>query len=326
MNKLGELENFVLSLIDRKMSINEICTLLNISYQDMYGVLSSLRMHGINITEKYYINGETRYEIARHSSLKNQYKNTIITSKDDNEFDMMLISDLHYGSYYETNELLDEIYDFCVKNNIHVILNIGDFLEGVNNLPNIRIPWDEQIYYALEKHPFDKNILEFLVLGNHDHSILKTYGQDIRKVIKNIRGDIIPLNFGKADIKIKNDKIILQHPILVKDFQNGSYKHTLIIRGHGHEPKVFLDGCNYVIYVPSLSNLNFVSCEFPGAIKMHIQMSCGNIINVELDELAFIHNKMYVTNKVSIFTGRGKDYSEKKIIENEEDCKVLKKV
>ena len=327
MKMLNEVDKLVLSLIEEKMSINDISYLLQLNYQTIYDCVAKLKMHGFNILEKYYDNGNIGYYLSKSTSLSNKYKNTIITRSDENEFDLMLLSDYHLGSFYETGKLIEEIYDYCAKRNIHIVLNLGDFVEGVVNLQNTKVPWDEQIYHALKNHPMCNDILTFMLFGNHDHSLLVNFGLDIRTVIKNMRGDIIPLGFGFSKVNIKDDEIIMEHPLGNNKNQHGSFSNKIILRGHGHESKIICDGNNYIFKLPSLSNLNFNKSNFPGASLMHLKMSKGNIIYVTLEELSIINNKIYTVNETKVFTGRGKDYSDSKIISNEEDYqKILRKV
>ena len=328
MGNLDEKARMILSLIDEGMSINQISYLLNISNKEIYYYLSLLRFNGFNVLEKYYANGDTGYELIKNAKFKDKLKNTIITEHSSNEFDLLIVSDFHLGSLYERYDLIRDIYiNYCLQNDIHIVLNIGDLVEGVVNLPNIKIPWDEQLNKALSKLPYVDNILTFLLLGNHDHNLLTTYGQNIRDAIKNIRNDIIPLGYGQANLKIKNDELILQHPLMVKEYTNGMFDRKVIIRGHGHASKIKMDGNNYIIYAPSLSDLNFHKSEYPGAIKMHIKMHLGKIQQVGIDELTYINKKLHTTSEIYFYVGAWKKLKEGEIISNEEDYpKVLKKV
>ena len=118
---------------------------------------------------------------------------------------MVLISDLHLGSLYDCIDLLKEIYDFCLKNNIHIIINAGDLIDGFMGLPEKRVYGEEQIEYLLKNYPFDPSILNFITLGNHDEDyFLKTH-QDISKILKSKRHDLVCLGYGLGKLKIKRD-------------------------------------------------------------------------------------------------------------------------
>lgn len=318
----------VLSLVEKGMSISQISYLLDLNYQEIYDYLNRLHFEGFNISRTYYANGDTSYELIKHSKFTNKNKNVLITEPEDNTIDLLVVSDFHLGSHCEDYQLINDIYyNYCIDNNIHIVLNAGDLLEGVVNLPNIKKPWDEQVYDAINNLPRINNILTFVVLGNHDHSILMNFGQNIRDVIKNYRDDIIPLGYGQAELKIKNDLIVLQHPLLVKEFKKSMYDHKVIIRGHGHSSKLRCDGNNYIIYAPSLSNLNFNKSSFPGAIRLTLKMYLGLIEEIYIENLTYFHHKLYTTSEDSIYTGNGKKFNKNIEIENEREYpKVLKKV
>ena len=163
-------EEIVLNLIYNGKSTEEIKHLLNISHQELYKILINLRKKGYNFLSKCYINGERNYEI-----IKEMYPDlgkSIITSPDDKNINLMIISDLHFGSYYEDVKLLHSIYDYCIKRNIHVLLNVGDLIEGDiknNSFNNTKIYGEKQINHALKVHPYSEDIysLEVLTVDGH---------------------------------------------------------------------------------------------------------------------------------------------------------------
>ena len=185
MYNQNELKYYILSLIRNEMTIYMISKLLDISYNEVYHYIQLLRLDGFNITEKVYANGDIRYLLNKTAKLNNQYKNTIITEPNENEIELLVTSDIHFGSNYENRYLLNSMIDYCLKNNLHIIINCGDFIDGIVNLSNIKVPWDEQIYHAILEYPEVNDIVTFLLLGNHDYSLLSNFGQDIRTFIKN---------------------------------------------------------------------------------------------------------------------------------------------
>lgn len=315
----------LIQLIDKNILISQISKIMNIPYVKIYEYLKLLKQNGYEILKTYYSNGDTKYELA--NEMFNDYTPRVITRHDEDVIDIMVYSDLHFGSFSETPKLLEKIYEYSVKKGIHIHFNVGDFIEGVNNPLNIKLPWYKQIDHALRVHPFCEDILVFLLLGNHDYSLIKNYGLNIGEVIKNTRGDIVPIGFGDGKIAIKNDWINLHHPLLDIDASlKENYSYSIILHGHSHEMKVIIDNSNYHIYAPSLSNLNFNNSHFPGAIDMKIKMRYGFIEYIELKEIAFIHNKLYITGRINLYTGRNKKFNENNIILNEEEYpKILRK-
>ena len=68
---------------------------------------------------------------------------------------------------------MDRIYNYCISNNIHIIFFGGDLVDGTFG-KNTRIDnIDEQLAYIMKKYPFDKSIINFGVLGDHDYSIFE---------------------------------------------------------------------------------------------------------------------------------------------------------
>lgn len=318
MYNQNELKMVVLSLINKEMTLSLISKLLDIDYNTIYKIIIMLKQDGFNISEKIYANGDIRYMINKNTKLNNHYKNIIITEPEENEIELLVTSDIHFGSNYENRYLLNNMIDYCLQNNLHIIINCGDFVEGIINLSNIKIPWDEQIYHAILEYPEVNDIITFLLLGNHDYSLINNFGQDIRTYIKNKRHDIIPLGYGLSNIKIKNDELILEHAITERKILHENYKNKIIMRGHGHEAKFRLDGVNYIINLPSLSDLNFNKSSFPGMLKLKLQFLKGNINNIIVEQLSIINNNVYTTGEYKVFTGRGKSYKEDTLIENEE--------
>ena len=145
----------ILELINQKKSLNEITETLNISRKKLYSILRQVKLQGYDIDRKYYYNGDIIYK-PRNTFFTYEGIN-IITNQGDTTFDALLISDLHLGSEFERIDKLNQAYDYCIKEGIHIIIICGDFIDGMygpykKHHSNIK----EQIDYALEKYPFDK--------------------------------------------------------------------------------------------------------------------------------------------------------------------------
>ncbi len=316
-----EKSRIILELIKQNKTLEEIIVYTNLPVKEIYKIIRKLIIEGHNIARRYFYDGEIEY------SLSNQQSDncTIITSNDEKDLEFMIISDLHLGSIYEMPKLLDIIYDYCTKNNIHIILNSGDLVEGEVKESSILVPPQKQLDHALRVYPLSPSILNFLLLGNHDYSLLMNYGIDILDLIKERREDIIPIGYGEGQILIKNDHIVLQHPLIYREVNHGIYDKTIIIRGHGHAPKISMDNSNLVIYAPSLSKLNLYKSNFPGAIDLKIKMKRGFIEYAFIEELSFINNCIYTTNEISLYVGHRKSFKEKNPILNEEAPRRLRK-
>lgn len=315
--------NQVLELINNDFTINEISEKLNISPKKLYYYLTLLKHQGYDWQKKYYFNGDMKYKL--NYGLLDNTDVAIITPPDLEKFDFLIISDLHLASTMERIDLLDKAYNYCIKENIHTILVVGDLIDGfIGNIPKKYETSSSQIDYAMRVYPFDKNILNFLVLGNHDYSALAYHGQNIKTVIENKRHDLIVTGFGEGKLHIKNDLIVMRHPLKIIKEQHDVYTKTLIIKGHTHHSKIWTDLNNFIIYAPTLSDINNTGL-LPSMIHMNLSFLKGYIKKVYLRNLTYLNNDFYLTHETEAYLTNGKPFKNKQAILYEEEIKVLKK-
>ena len=314
----------LLELLDKNLTINEISDILHLSRKQLYHYLMILKNQGYLLNKKYYYDGNIKYNLEHILNENNDIG--IITPPSLSKIDFLVISDIHLASSRERLDLLDEVYNYCIKNNIHSILIAGDIIDGfVGNVPRKYNTSHEQIEYAVKNYPFDKNILNFLVLGNHDYSTIALYGQDLKTVFENRRSDMIVTGYGEGKLHIKNDLIVLRHPLKFIDERNESYNKTLIIKGHTHHSKIWSDYNNFIIYAPTLSDINNNDI-LPGMIHMSLCFLNGFIQKCQLKHLTYINNKFYTTNETTVYVTNGKPFKKtQSILYEEEITKVLKK-
>lgn len=301
----------LLNLINKEYSINEISETLNLTNKELYYYLTILKNKGFEFKRKYYYTGDIVYLPCNTVNEQDKQNSVnIYTSEEDKEFKALLISDLHLCNNLERINYLDIIFNYCRKENINIIICGGDFIDGLltgsgKKKINSGI---EQIEYAIKKYPFDKNILTFTILGNHDISILEKTGQDLSKALNNYRHDIIPIGYGKGVINVKSDSIILRHKL------TSSYKvpnpeiipPALVIQGHSHGTKIKMthtDLC--MITIPTCSDI--MTQEFvPGAIKMTLYFNKGIFETGLFEELIFDNNKLKRVNEIELCLLRNK--------------------
>lgn len=66
----------------------------------------------------------------------------------------MVLSDLHFGNTEERLDLIYNAFDYCINNNIHIILCCGDFIDGTFSRGEQRISNSyEQIDYFIKNYP-----------------------------------------------------------------------------------------------------------------------------------------------------------------------------
>ena len=78
----------------------------------------------------------------------------------------------------------------------------------------------DQLAYIMKKYPFDKSIINFGVLGDHDYSIFEANSRDISLLFSNYRHDIVPLGYYIGKLNIGNDILTFYHGNKVNYTQN----------------------------------------------------------------------------------------------------------
>ena len=264
----------LIKLIEEGKTINEITTELNMTNKQILRRLNDIKMDGINYLRNYHYNGDITFNLNK--SFNNGFKNiTNIKMKKEDDFKAVVISDLHIGSELERLDLLYQVYDYCINNNIHIIINAGDLVEGMNNYHFVeKEVYLKQIDHLLREHPYDKNILNFICLGNHDTDSLRKDGINLSKMLLNNRFDLIPIGFGKGILKIKDDFIYVLHPTAGVDLTVDT--NNLILRGHSHKLKTIYENNQFTFYVPSLSDIKQVgSSNVPTFLELNIKFTNG---------------------------------------------------
>ena len=281
--------NDLIPCINSGASNEYMCKKFNLTRQELYIELSKLRSKGISIKNKYYSNGLISFKMNNHFE-KYTSSESIITSPSENYMKVLAISDLHLGSYKERLDLVNKAFDYCIKNDINIILCCGDFIDGTFSQEESRIinPYD-QVEYFLNNYPHDNNILTFAVGGDHDYSVFKRVGLDIKEACKNSRSDIIIPNFNNSDIKIKNDNIHMYHYIPNGKIILPQSPTFLCLHGHSHKFLYNSNGDRINLTIPSLSN---VLQQNPSIVELSFKFHKGYAnslivkhINIEKDEI-----------------------------------------
>ena len=316
----------LIELLKQEKTANEIAQELNISNKQLFKRLFRLKTMGFNVKKKYYYSGDIGYSLYNDVPLQPLNSVDIITSPEEQKFEAIVISDLHIGSTDERLDLLNRIYDYCVKNNIHTIFNAGDIIDGMfGHGDKLHDNIFDQIEYAIKKYPFDKSILNYAVLGNHDFDSLLKGGKDLALVLQKYRHDIVPIGYATAEVNIKNDKIVLRHPIgVAKNEPVKQYAHTVIFKGHYHKMEIVpLSAGNCIVKVPSLSNIHFMDDYLvPSALKIKLNFNNGIINNIIIEQL-LVESKIFAINSAKIDLTKGKKINNNDEVQLEEKKKIL---
>lgn len=316
----------LLNLIEKKATLNEIMYELKLSREKIYEIFRELKLMGMDYIRKYYYNGEVIYLPRKEIDLSNKNNCVnIITEHDSDTFRCVAISDLHIGSIYQSEESWNMIMDYCVVNNIHTIIIAGDFLDRFNiGRTNSKIYSDpiQQIEYALKKYPTNDGVLNYLIFGNHDVDFLVSYGIDLSAVLYNYRHDIVPVGYGYGRINIKNDRILVTHPLGIGVNRNLDLGNNyLLLKGHHHLCRSIIgNNGNCSLNIPSLSNIFLTENEFlPGAIDLSIKFKNGFFDTIYYSQL-LISNKVNTVSSTQFFITHPKDRKFDGDIKYEEVC------
>lgn len=287
---MTELNLKILELINENKNLKEIASILNMSEKQLFIRIKQILNYGYNLVPSYSYNSDIYYKLKKDLDENNKNSISIKIPKSEKEFRCIALSDIHIGNKESDIDLLKRVYEYAAKNNINIIFNCGDLLEGVHttdrrNIDNIH----EQIDYLLKKYPYDKNINNFVVFGNHDYHSLHYDGLDLSKKISNSRYDIVPIGFGQGIVYIKEDKFMLSHELSVADMPNIGDDAKVVLVGHGHMMKTKI----YDRLLLCLPSLSYVSPDktkevIPGFVDLNI--------NFYKDRFEFIQAKHMVIN------------------------------
>ena len=304
---MTNIEVQLINLINENKSLNEIEDILNLTRKQIYRKLLKLKNNGYAITNEYYYNGDITYLL--HSSdkvSKNRDNNVTINMPDTkNTFKAIVISDIHIGCDKQGLSLLYYIYDYCIKNNIHIILNAGDLIDGwFGQNKKINKDIEHQLQYLIKKYPFDKNILNFICLGNHDLHSYQKFGIDLETILTNYRHDLVAFASGIGHVHVKNDDIVLCHPINHNKSKFSEIEDSIIFKGHHHKYATDFNEFfhNHIICIPTLSNI-FLNNQFPLPSALEIEFtinSNGKFNDGIINQLIFSNNNLIKINEMKI--------------------------
>lgn len=165
-----------------------------------------------------------------------------------------LMSDTHLCNKKQQLTYLNQFYDECAARGVHTVYHAGDISDGFyKNRPDhifelLKIGFDEQADYIVEKYPHRDGIVTKFITGNHDATHIKNGGADIGKRIASRREDMEYLGYMSAKIWLTPQcDLDLFHPLdgatyalsyssqkFVDGLQGGQKPRILAI-GHHHK-------------------------------------------------------------------------------------------
>jgi len=253
---MTEMSKSIIDLIIKNKSIKEMASTLGISEKQFYLELRKIIDYGYQIEPTYLHNSDIYYNIIKDKLEKEENTIRIKIPSSIKSFRSLIISDLHTGNIDSDMNLWNIVYEYAVKNGVNIIFICGDILEGTytsdrKNLKDIYSQIDEFV----KNYPYDKNIINVAIFGNHDVHSLHFDGLNVMKNIVNSRYDIAPIGYGKGIVKLKNDKLLLKHKLSVVNEPDIGGDCKIVLVGHGHMMKSKISD-RLQLCVPTLSNIS----------------------------------------------------------------------
>lgn len=314
-------------LYEGKLSYNEILHALNLRRDVLTKYLNDLKLNGYSWYKKYYSDGTTRFIIPDYTD-DYDVSASIITKPNEETLKTLIFSDLHLGFTIERLDLLDKMFEYASKNGIHILFGCGDLLDGIaarsaaqTTISNIY----DQIDHLIKEYPYDKNILTFAVLGDHEGHASRKNSVDIAKIINNARNDLIISEQPYFCINVKNEIIKLKHIIETRS------QEKINIFGHTHKYTSSLhtnvNAFNMIgnarifdkslmITAPSLSNGNQ---GIPSMLELSIDFDNGFVSEATIKEFGFLGRENQIIKLSEIHYDLFKPGVDDKPIYNVED-------
>jgi UDP-2,3-diacylglucosamine pyrophosphatase LpxH len=202
-----------------------------------------------------------------------------------------VLTDVHIGSLYSREDVLNAAYDTFEKEEIEHVYIPGDILAGEKMYRGQRLEIyahgaDAQIEEFVNRMPRKSGITTHFILGNHDLSFWKRSGVDVGDRIATERKDMDYLGKEEADVVIGKGKrtvrLRLSHPgkgtAYALSYQpqkyiealSGGQKPHIILMGHYHKAEM----------LPSYRNVFLIQCgciesQTPYMRRMNIAAHVG---------------------------------------------------
>ena len=310
-------------LLKQEVTLLDLANHFNLTPKQAYNRVQTLKNQGYNIYRKDFSTGDIQFSII-NPLVGDTNENILYTLPNTNFLRVIVLSDAHIGNSLQRLDVLDEVYNYCIKNNIHTIFNCGDLLNGLLGKSwgiVIKKDYEKQINMFLKSYPFDPSIINFSILGNHDRDFFNG-GLDLRQLLNKKRFDIKTLDYENAFIKVKNDEIRLIHPIENK-FNFFANNSKIIFRGHSHasDIKTNENPGGFCAFVPTCSDILLKDgYSFPGIYDVKFIFNKNGLIT-EIHIGLFIYVDKFV--KVGEVSHIFNDPNQFKKIKYEETPKKL---
>ena len=293
-NIMQDIDMKILNLLKKGTTLKELMEKTVMYPSEIAVKLNNLENKGYEIHRLFNENG-VKFQLLEQLKPVSYQDNLWI--KFGTKMTFLVIADTHFGNADENLELVEQGYQYAIKNDIKYIFHLGDLIEGVslansNNDRVIRTNIHDQIDFITKYYPKSDTVNTLYILGNHDYRALKNECIDIAKVITKRRPDMHFLGYQNSKIRLGNRVILLQHPFTIEREEkydkaiNETYDDTrfdLVFRGHTHHNNIYFNSFgSIVVNVPACytTTIRPYTSAYEATIK-----DSDTISNVELTNL-----------------------------------------
>lgn len=301
---MSKMSLIVLELIKEGYSLNEIQKKLNLEPREFSNILKNIRDYGYNFTRTLFSDGKILLKPNKTIEFPQRINKTRLVVN-DRILKAIFISDLHIGSSFERPELLKKVYEYAKSHDIHIIFNAGDVIDNVYTDSNqiLKNPTVEsQIRKLIKVYPFDPDIINLNLYGNHDFKSLKEDGLDIARLIEQKRYDLISLNYGFNEILLKDDSIAIIHDLKKSTKNKPNPNVSITFKGHSHKSKNSYKE-DKKIFIPTLSDVTYGAYEYRPLVcflEAEFIFIDKMIERINLRQLAIVKNEIRLANEEAI--------------------------
>ena len=214
----------------------DLCKSYNISKEDLFILIHELKKRGNNVVTM----NTTAYKEIEEGIEPEKVKVTLIRNFghekliDDLSYEIidnsenvkvMMISDTRFGSIYQQQTILNDLYYKAKQMGVKYVFLTGDVVEGmysgaksIYNTTLHKMGYEDQADFVASCFPRVEGITTYFLTGEHDLSFLKTKAKvDIGTLIASKRDDMIYLGPRRRKVKITTEdkkgevSLYLQH-------------------------------------------------------------------------------------------------------------------
>lgn len=254
-----------------------------ITTNDLYKQLNIIKKEIKIITTEYSTKGpifgiDKKFQKGCELNIKLPYNQTSNI--------LILSNTLLNRNVEELKKLFNDIYDYCIKNNINYIFSIGNLFDIKSNLLSISEfkNIQKQLELVIENYPTESSINNILLGGSND-LILVNHGLNPLEYLANERIDFYNLGYKNGQITFSSpeNRILLsesdislkesnQRDKILEYLNNYKYKYLLKILGSNYSSVI--DTTNNFITVPPLYNSEILN----GGIELNLSMNSNGEI------------------------------------------------